>query len=203
MKIASFALSVIALIGVAILFFRKPSDKKHSNPVITTKDSSGREVIVSGARIAYLDMDSLENNYTYYKNKNAEITKEEENLDTELEKEYSSLQNDMMAFQKKAESGGFTSRADGEAAQQGLVMRQNALESKRKTMGSKLGKKRDDFTQEIYNNIKKVVKKYAEDKDYDYVLYVQKEGAVVCNNDDLNITADVISLMNESSPEKK
>lgn len=203
MKIASFAVSLLALIGVGFLLFKKPTEKKHNRPVITTRDSTGKEVIVAGARIAYVDMDSLENNYTYYKNKNAEITKEEDGLDAELEREYTSLQNDMIAFQQKAENGGFTSRADGESAQQKLGARQNALETKRKSMGTKLGKKRDDFTKEIYDNIKKVVKKFAEDKDYDYILYVQKEGAVVCNNNDLNITAEVITLMNESSPEKK
>lgn len=203
MKIASFIMSLLALIGVGILLFKQPANQKHKTVINTTRDSTGKEVIVAGARIAYVDMDSLENNYTYYKNKNAEITKEEDNLDSELEREYTALQNDMMAFQKKAESGGFTSQADGEAAQQGLVMRQNALESKRKTKGSQLGKKREDFTKEIYSNIKNEVKKYAEEKDYDYVVYVQKEGAIVCNNDDLNITADIITLMNESSPSKK
>ena len=60
MKNLPLVFSSLALIGVAILFGMNMKSNKKSRPeVITTKDSTGKEVIVSGARIAFVDIETL------------------------------------------------------------------------------------------------------------------------------------------------
>jgi hypothetical protein len=67
MKNLPIIFSSLALVGVAILFGMNLKSNKKSRPeAITIKDSTGKEVIVAGARIAFVDIDTLESNYDYF-----------------------------------------------------------------------------------------------------------------------------------------
>lgn len=196
MKNLPIALSALSLIGVAILFAMqtKKNPKQHAT-VITTKDSSGKEVIVSGARIAYVDIDTLEANYDYFKKRKVEFENRQKSIDTELEKMASALQNEYMALQKKAQDGLMT-QAEGEAAQQRLMTKQQELELKRQTLGAKYLKDQDAFNKEIHDNLHTYIEKYNEEKGYDYILSYSKDGSILFANKELDITQDIIEGMN-------
>lgn len=202
MKQLSLVLSSLALIGVVALFVMKSKDKSPVRQVIKTKDSTGKEVIVSGSKIAYVDIDTLEANYDYFKRKKSEFETRQKNIDAELEKSANQLQNDYEVLRKKAESGQL-SQAEGEAAQQRLMQRQQELELKRQNLGTKYMKDQEAFNKEIHDNLHRYIEIYNEEKGYDFILSYSKDGSILFANKELDVTQDIIEGMNSKNFEIK
>lgn len=202
MKYLPLILSSLALIGVAILFGMRGNSKMPKTSLIKSKDSSGKEVLMSGVKIAYVDIDTLEANYDYFKKKKAEFEIRQKNIDAELERMANTLQNEYIALQKKAQNGEL-SQSEGEAAQQRLMQKQNELENKRSTLGNKYLKDQEDFNKEIHDNLHEYIKEYNEEMGYDYILSYSKDGSILYANDALDITRDVIEGMNSTKIKPK
>ncbi|MBP6625510.1 MAG: OmpH family outer membrane protein [Chitinophagaceae bacterium] len=202
MKQLSLILSSLALVGVVALFVMKSKDKSPARQIIKTKDSTGKEVIVSGSKIAYVDIDTLEANYDYFKRKKSEFETRQKNIDAELEKSANQLQNDYEVLRKKAESGQL-SQTDGEAAQQRLMQRQQELELKRQNLGTKYMKDQEAFNKEIHDNLHRYIEIYNEEKGYDFILSYSKDGSILFANKDLDVTQDIIEGMNSKNFESK
>lgn len=197
MKHLPLVFSSLALIGVAFLFATRSGNKPGKPAVIKTRDSSGKEIVVSGARIAYVDIDTLEANYDYFKRKKSEFETRQKNIDAELERMANALQNEYVSLQKKAQNGEL-SQSEGEAAQQRLMQKQNELENKRQSLGSKYLKDQEDFNKEIHDNLHEYIKEYNEEAGYDYILSYSKDGSILYANDALDITQEVVKGMNSS-----
>jgi len=196
MKNLPLIFSSLALVGVAILFGMKLTDKKSSKPsVIKVKDNAGKEVSLSGSKVAFVDIDTLESNYNYFKKKKAEFEGRQKSIDAELEKMANSLQNDYIALQKKAQNGEL-SQTDGEAAQQRLMKRQQELELKRQNLADKYIKDQEAFNKEIHDNLHEYIEKYYEEMGYDYILSYSKDGSILFADKTLDITQDIIKGMN-------
>jgi len=196
MKNLPLIFSSLALVGVTILFGMKLTDKKSSKPsVIKVKDNAGKEVSLSGSKVAFVDIDTLESNYNYFKKKKAEFEGRQKSIDAELEKMANSLQNDYIALQKKAQNGEL-SQTDGEAAQQRLMKRQQELELKRQNLADKYIKDQEAFNKEIHDNLHEYIEKYNEEMGYDYILSYSKDGSILFADKTLDITQDIIKGMN-------
>ena len=171
-------------------------------PTYTIKDSTGKEFILSGGKVGYVDIDTLESNYNYFKAKKAEFEVRQKNIDAELEKLASALQNEYNGLQKQAQAGTL-SQADGEAAQQKLMQRQQDLELKRQNMGANFLKDQEAFNKEIHDNLHQYIEKYNIEKGYDYILSYSKDGSILYANKDLDLTRDIIKGMNSETPNSK
>lgn len=171
----------------------KADNKESSSPKAAAVENTpgSRE-----GRIAFVDMDTLQVKYIFLKSKKEELEKRSAALEAELARGGQVLQNEAMAFQKKAQAGSL-SQAEGEAAQQKLAKMQSDLENKRQTMGAQLMKANDAFATELQGRLDKYLQKYNKDKKYDYILSYQKGGSILFANQALNITEDVAAGMNE------
>jgi outer membrane protein len=202
MKNLSLVFSSLALVGVFVLVGMKVTEKKMSKPTYTIKDSTGKAFILSGGKVGYVDIDTLESNYNYFKAKKAEFEVRQKNIDAELEKLASALQNEYNGLQKQAQAGTL-SQADGEAAQQKLMQRQQDLELKRQNMGANFLKDQEAFNKEIHDNLHQYIEKYNVEKGYDYILSYSKDGSILYANKDLDLTRDIIKGMNSETPNSK
>ncbi len=202
MKNLPLVFSSLALIGVFVLLGMKFTEKKMPKQTFTMKDSTGKEILVSGGKVGYVDIDTLESNYNYFKLKKAEFEVRQKNIDAELEKMASSLQNEYNTLQKQAQAGTL-SQADGEAAQQRLMQRQQELELKRQNMGAKFLKDQEAFNKEIHDNLHAYIEKYNVERGYDYILSYSKDGSILFANKDLDLTQDIIKGMNSENKKPK
>jgi outer membrane protein len=195
MKYVSLVLSSIALIGVIVLFSMKPKDKKAARQIMTTKDSTGKEVVVPGTRIAYVDIDTLESNYNYFKKKKAEFEARQKTIDADLAKMANDLQNEYNVLQQRAQNGKL-SETEAQAAQQNLMERKDQLETKQQNMGNKYLKDQEEFNKEIHDNLHKYIEIYNEEKGYDFILSYSKDGSILFANKEMDVTQDIIDGMN-------
>jgi outer membrane protein len=207
MKHLPIVFSSLALLGVLILGGMKLSEKKpRKKTVQKASESTTAELLASGAKVGFVDIDTLEANYDYFKKKKSEFETRQKNIDTELEKLAKSIQTEYEGLQRRAQAGTL-SESEGEAAQQRLMQRQQDLESKRQNMGSSFLKDQEAFNKEIYDLLHAYIEKYNEEAGYDFILSYSKDGSILYANSDLDITRDIIQGMNDekisSKTEKK
>lgn len=196
MKHISTVLSALACIGVAyILFSKKDTSSKSKSKIVKDNLSNGGNT-ANSAKIAYVDIDTLEANYDYFKKKKTEFESRQKSIDAELEKMANNIQNEYLSLQQKAQKGEIT-QSEGEAIQQKLLQKQQELETKRQNLGSKYMKDHESFNKEIHDNLHKYVEEYNADKGYDYILYNSKDGFILYANKELDITWDIIKGLNE------
>lgn len=202
MKNISTIFSSLALLGVIVLFAMKMNEKKAVKPKVITKDATGKEVVLAAGKIAYVDIDTLEAHYDYFKKKKVEFEVRQKNIDADLEKMANSLRNEVVAFQKKAQNGELT-EAQGQAAQQELLKKEQELELKRQNLGAKYMKDQDAFNKEIHDNLHDYIEIFNEEKGYDYILSYSKESSILFANKELDVTQEIIDGMNNASSKSK
>lgn len=189
-------LAALALLGVIVLFAlhfsNKPANKVGTAPARTT--ASGN--LAAGSRIAYIDIDTLEANYEYFKAKKEDFTRRQANLEGELERSARALQTEANALQQKAQAGTL-SQSDGEAAQKRLMGMQQNLEQRRQSMAAQLMKEQDAFNSDLQKRLDAWLEEYNANKTYDYVLSYSKAGSILYADKGLDITKDAIDGMNE------
>jgi outer membrane protein len=196
MKHLSTILSIIAIIIAGVVGFNQfrgngKSAKKAR--VISAGDTAA--LSSSGLSIAYVDLDTLEENYTLFKKKKEEFEAMDKNLGTELERMQTQLQNEYMEIQKKAQAGSIP-QDQLEMLSKKLQQRQQEIEVKKQNEGSQLIKKQEEFNKKLQDDIRGFLDEYAEDKGYDFVMAYTKTSTILFANPELDVTQDVIVALN-------
>lgn len=123
-------------------------------------------------------------------------------MQIELERSAQQLQSNAQAFQQKVQAGTI-SQSEGEATQRKLVQMQESLRLREQALTEQLLKEKDEFNEQLHNDLDAFLKEYNKDKKYDYILSYSKVGSpILLGSDALNITEDVIKGMNEQKKEK-
>ncbi len=197
MKNLALILSSLALIGVGFLLFKGTSKKAPKATTVTKTDSTGKkvEVVVPITRIAYVDIDTLQLNYKRFVSKKASFESRTKKIEGELKTKTKSLENQMVAFQKKAQTGGLT-QAEGEKMQKNLLAKQKNLQQLEKNLSTKLFKDQDAFNEKFRKDLEAAVAEYNKDGKYDFVMLNTEEGAYLYSNPKLDITSEIVDILN-------
>lgn len=196
MKSISTILSIVSLVAVAVLFYlhfnssQKP--KKQTVAVDNNKPAGS-------FKIAYFDIDSLQEHYLYYKDVLEKIKKRENSMNTEL--------NDMTArYQKKIrewqEKGNAMSQSEGEAAQREYGMMQQRYQEKKSELEQALQKEQVDGMQELRKQVESFLKEYNQTKGYAYILSYEPGFIIYYKDSAYNITQDLVDGLNARYKEK-
>lgn len=199
MKNAPVILSSIALIGVLVLFgLHFSGDKKN-----TATNNKALSSPASGPyKIAYVDIDTFEMNYTFLKTKREEFNKRQESMQSELERSAQQYQTNVEAFQRKVQSGNI-SQSEGEATQKQLLQMQQSLRLREQALTEQLVKEKDEFNQKLHDELDDFLREYNKNKGYDYILSYSKSGSqILFANVNLDVTRDVIEGMNSRAKDK-
>ena len=191
MKNFSLILNVVLLLLVGYLYVDKFSPSK--KPSVATdqhcKDSSTHH----GNKLAYIDLDSLQGNYEYYKILKADFEKKQaasNNEVTELQKRY---QARAMQLQQK---GATMNQQEQEAAMKEINQMQQGLQAKKQSLDNDLFNANSKMKGDILARIQNFLKEYNKDGRYDYV-FSYEPGLMFYKDSALNITPDVIKGLNE------
>lgn len=154
--------------------------------------------------IAYVDIDTVEAHYDYFKEKKAELEKKQQAIDNELQANVRALQNEAADFQRRANT---MTQAEGEATQRALYNKQQSLEGKAQNMRSQYAEQENKFNEELQKRLNDFLAKYNSDKRYAYILsYRTGASNVLYKDEKYDITNEVIKGLNEAnaaSTEKK
>jgi outer membrane protein len=200
MKNINTVLNIIALVGVAVLFFLFSKGTKSSNHTSPGLDSGK----VSGApgSIAYFEMDTVEQHYNYIKDITEELKQKEQGVSNDLNATKKNYMNRIQQLQSQAAN---MNQQQGEAAQAEINQMQVDIQQKEARLSQELQEHKYKLMQDIQKKIEDFLKVYNQDKKYAYILSHQTGDFIYFKDSVNNITADVIKGLNDGykKPEKK
>ncbi|MEZ5053178.1 MAG: OmpH family outer membrane protein [Chitinophagales bacterium] len=192
MKNISLALNTVLFLLVGILFYLHFSSKKQTATPQVIK-SDGKNITVP--QIAYIDIDSFQTHYDYFKTGKAKLEAKQKSMESELERSMSAFQAEYNSLVQKAQT---MTEEEGMAAQQKLMEKQQKIEERKQSMEMQFMKETQDFNVELQERIVAYLKKYNANGAYTYILPYSKETInLLYVNDAYNITTDVLKGMNE------
>lgn len=193
MKNISLILNVILFILVGVLFYLQFTEKKGSSAIPQMIKTDGKSVIIP--QIAYIDIDSFQANYDYFKTGKTKLEAKQKSMEAELERSMSAFQAEYNSLVQKAQT---MTEEEGMAAQQKLAEKQQKIEERKQSMEMQFMKETSDFNIELQERIIAYLKKYNANGAYTYILPYSRETInLLYVNDAYNITTEVLKGMNE------
>jgi outer membrane protein len=189
-------LSLLALIGVGVLFYFHFSDKKTPGArTINKVSSTGNEF-----RIAYFDIDSLQEKYNYFQDVSGEMKRKEANLTSQMDALQNSYQKRLKELQDK---GPTMTQSEGEAAQREVAQMQQKFQQRQMSMEQDLKKHQVDVMTDVRNKIENYLKEYNKEKGYAFILSYEPGFMLYYRDSVYDITNDVIKGLNEQYKKEK
>lgn len=193
MKNISLALNAVLFVLVGVLFYLHFSSK--GKPSITPQiiQTDGKSVTVP--QIAYVDIDSFQSNYSFFKAKRKELESRQKSMESELDRSISAFQGKVATLQQKAPT---MTEEEGMAAQQKLMEEQQRIEERKQTMEMQFVQETQDFNIKLQEKIIAYLKEYNADGRFTYILPYSRETInLLYVNDAYNITNEVLEGMNK------
>jgi outer membrane protein len=178
-----------------------PACKNAGNKNSTIDDKSSTiGTSGQGAKIAYVNIDTLEANYEYLKVRREELKNQQDKMESDLQHSYQKMQNEQYDIQKKAQSQSL-SPSEYQAAEKTMLQMQQTIESSKQSMTDQLIKAHDDLSTEVKRRIDSFLTVYNKDKHYDYILsYSARAGSpVMYANKQYDVTKNVVEGMNKAA----
>ena len=183
--------NIILLIAVASLFYLHYSSKKTGDP--SGKPSEKNTVFSNNSfKIAYFDMDSVENNFAMVKDVKDELNKKEAGINNEvnrMQKEYNQKVNE---YQTKGSS---MNQVQSEAATKDLMQMQEQMRNHKQNLDQEY----QDFYMrrmgDVKTKIEDFLKNFNKDKKYSFILS-SDPGLFYYKDTIYNITHELVAGLN-------
>jgi outer membrane protein len=189
-------LNVLLLIGVGVLFYLHFASPKASAIKTIEKPLVKND---KDCRIAYFEMDSVENSFTLFKDVKNELTREEDRMNNEmasLEKKY---RYKITQYQSQAQT---MTQVQSEMANRDVLQMQETIKGKKQELDSKYQDLYMRKSREVKSKIEDYLKEYNNQKGYAYIV-VYEPGLIYYKDTLYNITPDVIKGLNARYAKKK
>ncbi len=192
MKNISTPISIAALIGVIVLFV-----------LHFTKAKTGVETTIpvnkGSFKVAYFEMDSLQNNFEYYKEVAKELGGTEQSVRTELAGRKNEIIQKAKEYQAKGQQ---MSQAQAMEANQDLEQRQKEYQQLEQAKGQQLQDESFKRLQDVKKKIEDYLKEYNATKGYSLIITNSQE-LIYYKDTTYNITKDLIKGLNDLYKKKK
>ena len=184
----------VCLVVLFVLHFTSKGGSSDDVAFAVT-DSTGA---VTSLPIAYVNVDSLLLNYNYSKDLNDVLIKKRENAQATLTQKARQLDSEMGEFQRKQENNAFLSEQSFKNQQQSLLKKQQDLQKLEQTLTQQLMEDQQVMNKQLRDTIYSFLKSYNLDKKYQVILSNTMNDNVMIANPKLDITEEVIKLLNKN-----
>lgn len=183
-------INIILVVLVGYLYYLHFSSVKKETVYKMQHSNNGNQK--NESKVAYIDLDSLQNNYTYYKKVKAEFESKQAAANDEISALQKKYQNRAMQLQQK--SAGMNQQ-EQESAMQEINKMQQDLQAKKQSIDNDLYNYNSKMKEDILNRIQNFLKDYNKDGRYSYI-FSYEPGFMFYKDSTLNITPDVIEGLN-------
>ena len=197
MKNLSIGLNVLLLIAVIVLYILHFSGNSKS-----TSNQSGTVTVNADAKIVYINMDTLLNNYTQSRELNEAFLKKLEANRTELNIKVKNFDREAAEFRNKVENSGFMTRERAEQAQMDLMIKQQNLQKLQQEMTENAQREQMEINRKLYDAITNFLTEYNKAKGFQLILSTTLGGNVLFAQEGFDITNDVVNQLNEQYKKK-
>lgn len=151
---------------------------------------------VKGIKIAFVDIDSLLNNYEFSITINKEMLRKEENMRLTLSEKARDLQQDIDEFQRKLENNVFATQARAEEEQNRILKKRESYERLSERLASELAAESQKNNVTLRDSINSYLKEYNATQGYDLIISRVGDNLLYAN-EALDITKEVIKGLND------
>ncbi len=201
MKQLSTILLAVLLAATAYLYYHTFAGKS-KKPALISKDADGSKAGAAGSmqhgNIAYIEIDSLHENYLYYKLLKEDLERKQKAATNELEEKQRKFQNRASQLQQQAQS---MSPQQQEAAGQEIQGMRQEFEKRKLQLDNDLFELSNTMKKNVLKNVQDFLLEYNKDRKYDYILSYEP-GFMFYKDSTLNITGEVISGLNAKDKKK-
>jgi len=198
MKNVLLIVNAVLVIAVGTLFYLHFSKKANTGQPATMKDGAN-SASGQGFKIAYFEMDSIENNYNYFKEVRNKFRAKEENLNSRLQNlkdEYNKLWE---------ESSQLAPKMSDEEKMKRQQKLQTLEEDFKRTQSSEYAALQNESfrdRQEVVKKIQDFLKKYNQEKGFAFI-FSSNPDLIFYKDSAYNITTDLINGLNAAFKDKK
>lgn len=196
MKSISTLLSIVALALIGVLFYLHFTHQEKINKI--SHENFKRDS--SNFRIAYFDIDSLQEHYEYFKDVSNDMKSKENAMASELSGMQSTYQKKIREWQQK---GPNMSQSEGEAAQREYAQMQQRYEQRQSALDQELQKKKMEMMTDVRKKIETYLSDYNKDKGYAFILSYEPGFMLYYKDSAYDITNDVIRGLNDEYKQQK
>lgn len=182
--------------SVALAACGNKAQDKQKESADTAKGSTTEATACTGARIAYVEIDTLLNQYQLCIDQKEILETEAKNADNTVTQKQKALQQHMAAFQQKLQNNSITSQEEYDKNQAALQKEDAQLQDLTMRLQNGLMEQEMKFTQERTDSVQNFLADYNRAKKFDLIL--PKSGtSILLANPALDITNDVVQGLNK------
>ncbi len=196
-------LNVITLVGLIVLYVLFFTNKTGTGDKPGIDSSAIEKLDENIPNIAYVNSDSIIENYTLYEEMQDDLEKKQEEMQSQLQWKRSQFEKDARAFYEKLNSGGFLTRQSAEEEQQKLAKREQEIMEMSQKLSNDLANIEIKWHSKILDTITSFLKRYNTKKNYDYILGYSKGGGILLANDSLDLTEEILIKLNTQYAKSK
>jgi outer membrane protein len=197
MKNVLLVINIILIALVGYLYYLQFG--KSNNKPIQKVASSYSGNVMDKSKVAYIDLDSLQSNYIYYKKIKADFERKQSEANNEITSMQKKYQTRAVQLQQKAST---MNQKEQENAMQEMNKMQQDLQTKKQGIDNELYNYNSKMKEDILNRIQNFLKVYNKDGKYSYI-FSYEPGFMFYKDSTLNITPDVIAGLNNLYSENK
>jgi len=192
-------LLVINIILLALVGYLYYLHFKNNGKVVQAIKKTEEIVNEGKANVAYIDLDSLQNNYGYYQKIKTEFERKQSQANNEITAMQKKYQDRAMQLQQKAAT---MDQKEQQSAMAEINKMQQDLQTRKQNIDNDLYNYNSQMKEDILNRIQNFLKVYNKDGKYSYI-FSYEPGFMFYKDSTLNITADVIQGLNQLDSSNK
>ncbi len=189
-KITFLAFGAVAVVGLL-------TNCKSNNSGNSTKDANQSNTQISSTfSAAWVNVDTLINNYDMYFDRQKELEESGRKSEAELTTKSRDFEREATDFQNKVQKG-LVTRSQAEQLQQGLAVKEQELYRLRDELRAKIADEQQVKLRLIQVSITDFLTEYNKTKGYHVILSSTFGGPLLYGHPSLDITQDVLKGLNE------
>jgi len=192
--------SIFAVCIIALFVLHFTGKTKNEPYVIASSDSTAVFVKLP---IAYVNIDTLLQDYNYSKELNETLLRKRENAQASLTQKARQLETEMAEFQRKYENNAFLSEQSFKSQQQRLQIRQADLQKMEENLTKQLMEEQQAMNKILRDTVYSFLARYNADKKYQLILSNTMNDNIMMSEPAYNITSEVVKALNKSYKSKE
>lgn len=191
MKNLSLILNIVLLVAVVVLFAMEFSEDKNEKKENSTEHIQN----ASDFKVAYVEIDSLLNNYDLYNELAKQFGDNQQRMEAELQQKSQNIQRQGADLQQKMQQRLITMR-QAEAKQKELMQAQQNLIQLRDQLTQKLAMDQQIMNKQVYDSVYSFLNDLNTKRHYKIIFSTAQSNPILLADSTLNITKEVIDGLN-------
>ncbi|GEP90027.1 periplasmic chaperone for outer membrane proteins Skp [Chitinophaga terrae (ex Kim and Jung 2007)] len=187
----------LAVLAAGLVMSCQNKTGGNNNATAPTSNATNNTTSAQGGfKIAYVDLDSLEAHFEYFKEKRGILEQKQVQMDNQLKGKARALQSEYEDLQRRAST---LTQEQGEAAQRSLMTKQQQLEQEAQSLRAAYAEQETKFNEELQKKLDDFLKAFNHDKRFAYIFSYRTAASNILYKDEAyDITAEVIKGMNDN-----